>query len=52
MGFIIVIEGCDGSGKQVQTKKLYDRLKEKILMLLGKVFLIMKAIQVHLLKCI
>lgn len=38
MGFIIVIEGCDGSGKQVQTKKLYDRLKEKNLNVISQSF--------------
>ena len=28
MGFIIVIEGTDGSGKKTQTQKLFERLKE------------------------
>lgn len=28
-GKLIVIEGVDGSGKETQTKKLYDRLKEE-----------------------
>ena len=27
MGYIIVIEGTDGSGKQTQSVKLYERLK-------------------------
>ena len=27
MGYIIVIEGTDGSGKQTQTTKLYEKLK-------------------------
>jgi dTMP kinase len=29
MGYIIVIEGTDGSGKKTQTELLYSRLKEK-----------------------
>lgn len=28
MGYIVVIEGTDGCGKQTQTKALYDRLKK------------------------
>ena len=28
-GQLIVIEGVDGSGKQTQTEKLYDRLKRE-----------------------
>ena len=27
MGYIIVIEGTDGSGKRTQTVNLYERLK-------------------------
>ena len=29
MGKVIVIEGLDGSGKQTQTEKLYNRLIEE-----------------------
>ena len=29
MGYIIVITGTDGSGKQTQTEKLYDRLRSE-----------------------
>ena len=29
MGKLIVIEGTDSSGKETQTKKLYERLAEK-----------------------